>query len=130
MRIVPKAIVRVFIIIAGLSLLLPTLVIAADEKGTRPCADDIEKFCKDVKPGAGSIEACLKEHQNDLSASCKERMDAAQKRAAAAKEACSEDVAKFCNDAKPGGGGIMRCLREHSADLSVKCKEALRPGKK
>ena len=36
------------------------------------CRDDTAKFCKDVKPGSGAIARCLDEHQNELSAPCKE----------------------------------------------------------
>lgn len=36
--------------------------------------------------------------------------------------ACKEDVDKFCKDVQPGGGRIMQCLKQHSADLSPACK--------
>ncbi len=35
---------------------------------------------------------------------------------------CTDDIAKFCKDVKPGNGGIARCLREHENDLSPACK--------
>jgi hypothetical protein len=40
-----------------LSLCVGISVYAAD---TRPCADDVSKFCKDVKLGGGRIANCLK----------------------------------------------------------------------
>ncbi len=38
------------------------------------CQDDVRKFCKDVKPGSGRIMHCLKEHQDELSPECKEKL--------------------------------------------------------
>jgi hypothetical protein len=39
------------------------------------------------------------------------------------KNACSEDVAKFCADVKPGQGAIVDCLGKHESELSVPCKD-------
>lgn len=36
-----------------------------------PCADDIAKLCKDVKPGGGRIVKCIKEHEKELSPACR-----------------------------------------------------------
>jgi hypothetical protein len=44
------------------------------------CADDIAKFCKEVQPGGGRVAKCLKDHEKELSPSCKETVAAAQKR--------------------------------------------------
>ncbi len=38
------------------------------------CKDDATKLCKDVKPGGGRILQCLKQHEGELSSSCKEGM--------------------------------------------------------
>lgn len=35
------------------------------------CKGDVEKFCKDMKPGGGAIINCLKSHEAELSESCK-----------------------------------------------------------
>lgn len=43
----------------------------AQPAAKNPCSDDIEKHCKDVKPGEGRIIKCLEAHAADLSASCK-----------------------------------------------------------
>lgn len=39
------------------------------------CKDDATKLCKAVKPGGGRILQCLKQHENELSAACKEKME-------------------------------------------------------
>jgi hypothetical protein len=38
------------------------------------CWDDAGKLCKDVEPGKGRILRCLKYHEAELSAACKEQM--------------------------------------------------------
>ncbi len=35
------------------------------------CREDRKKFCKDIRPGKGRIVACLKNHEQELSESCK-----------------------------------------------------------
>ena len=133
MRTTMKSIAMFFAVFAGLSLLIFVLNASAENVGMKPCADDIAKFCKDVKPGEGRIVACLKEHQNDLSASCKEKMEKmaeVRKKGSEMNKACHDDISKFCKDVKPGGGKIIQCLKEHSSDLSSECKGALPQGKK
>jgi Cysteine rich repeat len=36
----------------------------------KACADDVDKFCKDVQPGKGQITGCLRAHKSELSAGC------------------------------------------------------------
>jgi hypothetical protein len=38
------------------------------------CKDDATKLCKGVKQGGGKIVQCLKQHEDELSAACKEKM--------------------------------------------------------
>ncbi len=38
------------------------------------CKGDTETFCKDVKPGRGSLTKCLKSHEVELSAACKDAL--------------------------------------------------------
>jgi hypothetical protein len=40
----------------------------------RACHDDALRFCRDVKPDGGRLVRCLKEHPDELSAECKERL--------------------------------------------------------
>lgn len=42
----------------------------------RACDDDIQKFCKDVKPGEGGIGRCLREHKKELSKECRKELKA------------------------------------------------------
>ncbi|MCU0898269.1 MAG: cysteine rich repeat-containing protein [Burkholderiales bacterium] len=35
---------------------------------------------------------------------------------------CKADLAKFCPQAKPGGGQVVACLKQNSAQLSPSCQ--------
>ncbi len=41
------------------------------------------------------------------------------------KGACKADYEKFCKDVKPGQGRIVKCMKEHEAQLSVACKNQI-----
>ncbi len=87
-----------------------------------PCAADMEKFCKDVQPGGGNIARCLKEHENDLSTACRQRIVQVRRQVQEFREVCEDDVLRFCADVKPGSGRIIKCLIEHEGELSSGCK--------
>jgi hypothetical protein len=42
---------------------------------------------------------------------------------AADTNACSDDIAKFCKNIKPGAVALMGCLEQHESELSGPCKE-------
>ena len=42
---------------------------------------------------------------------------------AADKNACSDDIVKFCQNIKPGAVALMECLETHESELSGACKE-------
>ena len=39
---------------------------------------------------------------------------------------CTEDISKFCQNAKPGSGKIVKCLNVHEKDLSSPCSDSLK----
>ena len=67
------------------------------------CSDDIEKYCKDVRPGGGRLLNCLKTHETELSAPCRDKISELQKIIKDCEEACSDDITQFCKEVKPGG---------------------------
>jgi hypothetical protein len=124
------------IIIIGMffisSSMFGTAVSAAEPN---PCSEDIAKFCKDVKPGQRAIMDCLERYESQLSDACKDYEASMERPRAESREvvmqqmrvrqACRDDVAKFCNDAGSGSGGIATCLKEHASELSLPCKDAV-----
>lgn len=94
----------------------------ADGKN-KPCKEDREKFCKDVKQGGGRIIKCLKDNEANLSESCKAHLAKMKQTFDEARNACKEDRDKFCKDVKPGQGRILKCLKENETSLSDSCKE-------
>ena len=92
-----------------------------------PCASDIQTYCSDVTPGRGRIMACLKAHDDKLSSACLRHEQAMVNQFREVRKACHSDVQKFCKDVKPGVGDVMRCLKQHEADLSQTCKNELPP---
>jgi|WetSurMetagenome_2_1015567.scaffolds.fasta_scaffold218195_2 hypothetical protein len=100
-----------------------------------PCSEDMAKFCKDVKPGQRAMVDCLERHESQLSDACRDyeaKMEKvrtesreAQMQQMRVRQACKDDVSKFCNDPKLGSAGLTACLKEHGSEVSVPCKDAL-----
>jgi hypothetical protein len=111
----------------GIALVQTGLADAA-EKG--PCADDVAKYCKGVKPGHGNIMHCLKENNDKLSVACKEKMSTPPpKDARKGTGACREDIAKFCKGVKPGEGRIVQCMKARENELSAPCRDEMKKAK-
>jgi hypothetical protein len=89
------------------------------------CADDIEKYCREIKPGGGRIMNCLKAHETELSVSCRGKIGELQGIIKDCEQACAGDIARFCKEVQPGGGRIVKCLREHDKELSPSCTAKL-----
>lgn len=91
-----------------------------------PCHDDIQKFCKDVKPGGGHVHACLGQHDADLAPACRDSRRQAKERVAKFHQACDADVQKLCKDVKTGHGRVAKCLKTKEAELTPACKTEYR----
>ncbi len=89
----------------------------------RPCAEEIAQFCKDIKPGGGRIILCLKNHENELTSVCKNKIQEILKRVESAKQLCAKDIEKFCKGVQEGEGRIAKCLGEHASEISASCLE-------
>jgi len=105
-------------------------------QNARPCAEDVARLCQGIKPTGGKVLKCLNEHTSELSPACKDNMATINDRITKMKakiqdfaEACNNDVKNLCPVTKPGGGRIVRCLRQHESGLSPACKDKLgKPG--
>ena len=87
------------------------------------CKEDTKKLCADVKPGGGRIVKCLAKHRADLSPPCRDFLVAQRERNKKNAQDCRADAERLCANVKKGGGRIIACLKEHSADLSPACRE-------
>jgi len=106
-------------------LAIPAFTYAAEPAAERPCMDEIEKFCKDVQPGEGGIVQCLRDHDRQLSALCRDKVKVVVQRVEKAKLLCAKDIEKFCAGVKPGGGRLIKCLKPHMVELTPACREEL-----
>jgi hypothetical protein len=93
------------------------------------CKEDVDKLCKDVKPGEGRMLECLKTHQSEVSPKCSSHLKQVQQEIKQVAAACEPDVEKFCWEAPIGKGGLASCLKKHSTELSPECKAAVTKGK-
>jgi exonuclease VII small subunit len=125
-----KNVMRWFVFAAVLACVAWLVATNVHAQAPRPCAEDVEKFCKDVQPGGGRIAECLKQHEKELSGPCRQEMQEARERVKEVHQACADDVHTFCGDVIPGKGRVARCLKEHANQLSPECKKELEDAKK
>ena len=88
----------------------------------RPCAEEFERFCRDVPAGLGRMIICLAEHRQELSPACSEKVDKSIARLEQAKQDCAADIAAFCPDIRPGGGRLVDCLKKQGDRLAPACR--------
>jgi hypothetical protein len=79
------------VIALGVSLLAPVCGAVADDNvppaspppaasPQEACAPDIKRFCADIDPGQGRVVRCLRDHESQLSPSCKAARTSARAR--------------------------------------------------
>jgi hypothetical protein len=117
----------------GLSPMLETLASGAEKD---PCLEDISKFCRNFPPTKAAISNCLEYHEKELSAACQEyrskmtgrRQEIREEMAARVRfrQACKNDMARFCKDVKPEMEAIFQCLGGHEKELTGPCAEEIR----
>jgi TolB-like protein len=98
---------------------------AAEENAERACRSDVKSLCGNVEPGGGRIVACLNRNEAKLSPACREARERQRAVAQERNRACRPDVQRLCRDVQPGGGRILACLKQHTADLSDECKRLM-----
>jgi hypothetical protein len=94
-----------------------------------PCKDDVDKLCKDVQPGEGRIVDCLKTHKSEVSPKCSSYLKQVQAQLKQVSNACEPDMEKFCWETPIGKGGLAKCLKQHSEELSPDCKTSISKAK-
>jgi hypothetical protein len=124
------------ILTAALLCPSPMFVTPANSAEKTPCSEDISKFCQDFPPGKAAIANCLELHEKELSAACREyrskmtgRREEIRAEMAARvrfRQACRDDMAKFCRDVKPDLEAVVQCLDGHENELTGPCAEEIR----
>ena len=126
----------VWTVVIGMVLVFSGVVSAQQkliESVSKGCEKELKTYCKDVTPGEGRVLACLYAHEDKLSGPCEYALyDAAAQLERAlnalsyAANECRDDLTKFCSDIKPGGGRLMQCIDKNDANVSKRCKQALK----
>ncbi len=122
------------ILVAGLAFLGLTYIGSAAAADKNPCASEIAKFCKNVKPGSQAMIDCLEAHESELSDACRayeekmggqraEKMEEVRQEKML-RQACAADISNFCQS--PGSRGITACLNEHMGELSAPCAQSVK----
>ena len=96
-------------------LLVSAAGLAADAPAASACRDDMQKLCASVQPGGGRAMACLKQHEGELSATCKAALPAL--------EQCRQEIQSLCG-ADGGPRELRSCLRSKAGKLSAECRPA------
>jgi hypothetical protein len=131
MKPITLAIMAAGLLFAG--LIFGTDASAADKSA---CSEDIAKFCQGIEPGMIALMDCLEKHENELTATCKEyeatmgggKTERRERVRESTKfrQACLNDMTKFCNDANPTQGGMLKCLKDHEKEISASCNESIK----
>jgi hypothetical protein len=124
--------------IMAAGLLLAGLIFGTDASAAdkSACSEDIAKFCQNIEPGMIALMDCLEKHESELTGACKEyeatmgggrveRRERVQQQTQF-RQACLNDMTKFCNDANPTQGGILKCLKDHEKEISASCNESMK----
>ena len=97
------------------------------------CKKELESYCKDVTPGKGRILACLYAYEDKLSGSCVYALYDASvqlERAIVAltyiANECRDDLKEYCASVEAGEGRLLKCLEQHEAKVSDRCKQAVK----
>jgi hypothetical protein len=129
---------RVDLAIMAAGLLCAGLIFGTDASAAdkTSCSEDIAKFCQNIEPGMIALMDCLEKHENELTGACKEyeatmgggkveRREQVREKIKF-RQACLTDMAKFCNDANPMQGGMLKCLNDHEKEISFSCSESIK----
>ncbi len=90
---------------------------------TYACMEEIEKYCREIRPGKGRLLSCLDENRTNLSPVCRDKVDQTKARLLEARQVCTGDIDRLCPGIEPGEGRLLRCLKEKLDQLSPECRE-------
>jgi hypothetical protein len=97
------------------------------------CKVERESYCSEVTLGKGRLLACLYAHGDKISGRCEYALfDAAVQleRAVAALSyainECRGDLEQHCAGVKAGKGRLLSCLEKNDAQVTNRCKQAIK----
>lgn len=117
--------IKTALILAGFLMNITASTALAGNAEDFPCMDEIEAYCKNVKPGGGKIIECLNGHRKELTPTCLAKVDKALAQFDEAKKICSEDIKTLCGDVTAGEGRILACMKAKKEQLSPPCSKQL-----
>ena len=85
----------------------------------------MQRFCADIKPGSGHVNACLEKHAKEVSPGCQAKLEDDTKTAKAIIAeffgACGSDAERVCGNVQHGEGRLLKCLSRNDYALSPQC---------
>jgi Cysteine rich repeat len=90
---------------------------AQDKSMVQSCRSDFKTLCPSVQPGGGRIAECLKQHEAELSPSCKSAMGAVS--------ACGAEVKQICGVNAATPSAVANCVKAHASEFSAACRSSM-----
>jgi len=116
------------------------------------CSRDVGEHCKGISAGSPESYACLQQNSEKLSPDCRTSVAAVEENAADDEDtpgaaatapgpklprapvanaavtlrACKLDLVRHCASVPVGDGRKLACLNDHNAELSIRCRTALK----
>ena len=92
---------RLVLVLSVMLFFVSSIAYAQDIYKQGACRADIEKFCKDIKPGHGQIAQCIKQHEAELSPACEDHIYAEKEKGRDFIKACKSYSEKLCKGVAP-----------------------------
>lgn len=110
------------------SIILSLLIITPAQAAVNAaaCTSDAQKYCPNIKPGGGTIEACFKKNEKSLSPACMQYRQETNKKVVDFLKDCGGDIKKICAHVQPGEGRVIACLKNNHTTLSPECKTRMK----
>ena len=93
------------------------------------CNSELTQYRAEVTPGEGRLLACLYAYEDKLSGQCEHALyDAAARLERAityVANECRAELETHCASVEVGEGRVAQCLKDHAAELSPGCNQAL-----
>jgi hypothetical protein len=96
------------------------------------CNSELTQYCAEVTPGESRLLSCLYAYEDKLSGQCEHALYDAAARLERAIDTityvaneCRSELETHCTGVEIGDGRVAQCLKDHAAELSPGCNQAL-----